>query len=129
MSDDERDDFVRTLQKDDNYRLLGETIELWTGYELSRRWKEPGEGNCVTAKDIAREAHRGVHTYKAQVLELRCEAVRARLNTEQGQEQRASLLRELGELNTLRRRYYEVTQRLMPSGRIGGARGEMDGGI
>ena len=129
LSDDERDDFVRTLQKDDNYRLLGETIELWTGYELSRRWKEPGEGNCVTAKDIAREAHRGVHTYKAQVLELRCEAVRARLYTEQGQEQRASLLRELGELNTLRRRYYEVTQRLMPSGRIGGARGEMDGGI
>ena len=128
MPDDARDDFARTLQREANYQLLGEAIELWTGYELSRRWRELGEGNGAAAEDIAREAHRVVHTYKAQVLERRCEAVRARLNEEQGLEQRVSLLRELGELNTLRRRYYEVTHRLMPSGRVGGARGERNGG-
>ena len=128
IPDDARDDFVRTLQREANYQLLGEAIELWTGYELSRRWRELGDGNGVTAEDIAREAHRVVHTYKAQVLERRCEAVRARLNEEQGQERRVSLLRELGELNTLRRRYYGVTQRLMPSGRVGGASRERDGG-
>ncbi len=150
MSDDERDDFVRTLQKDDNYRLLEEAIELWTSYELnrslgeatergtgcglSRRWKELGEENDVTADDIAGEAYRSVHVYKRQVLDLRREAIKARLDEVQDSNQAAALLRELNELNLMYCSYYRVTkglvmtERLVPGGRPSVERRKRDGG-
>lgn len=150
MSDDERDDFVRTLQRDDNYQLLGEAIELWTSYELnrslegavergashglSRRWKELGEENDVTADDIAGEAYRSVHVYKRQVLDLRREAIKARLDEVQDSNQAAALLRELNELNLMYCSYYRVTkglvmtERLVPGGRPSVERRKGDGG-
>ena len=75
-----------------------------------------------------------MHVYKRQVLDLRREAIKARLDEVQDSNQAAALLRELNELNLMYCSYYRVTkglvmtERLVPGGRPSVERRKRDGG-
>lgn len=115
MTDEERADPLRVLQVDENHELLSEAFEMLAPRQpLSVRWGKLGGERELTILDIAHEVYDSMHLYKSQVLELRCRSLCEQLEEARDEDQAAALLKELAELQEMRKGYYKVTHRLKP---------------